>query len=240
MSATGARDTGPSLRVARDAEVQHRYATRKLVPAWRRTNALKVAVFLLALVPLGLLVFDAFTDRLSANPIEEIQLRTGRWALRFLAITLSVTPLRRISGWNELIKYRRMLGLFAFFYATLHLGNYIGLDMFFDVGDIVEDVVEHPYITLGMTAWLMLVPLAVTSTRGWVRRLGGKRWNQLHRLIYVAAIAATVHYLWAVKKDTYLPLVYLSVFVILLGWRVWAWNERRRRRSSSSLSVRPE
>jgi sulfoxide reductase heme-binding subunit YedZ len=201
-----------------------------LLPAWRRSSALKALVFLLALVPLGLLVFDAFTDRLGANPIEEIQLRTGRWALRFLLITLSVTPLRRISGWNELIKYRRMLGLFAFFYATLHLGNYIGLDMFFDVDDIVEDIVEHPYITLGMTAWLMLVPLAVTSTRGWVRRLGGKRWNQLHRLIYVAAVAATVHYLWAVKKDTYLPLVYLSVFVILFAWRIWAWNDRRQRR----------
>jgi sulfoxide reductase heme-binding subunit YedZ len=195
---------------------------------------LKPLVFLVALVPLGLLVFDAFTDRLGANPIEEIQLRTGRWALRFLLITLSVTPLRRISGWNELIKYRRMVGLFAFFYASFHLGNYIGLDMFFDVGDIVEDIVEHPYITLGMTAWLMLVPLAVTSTRGWVRRLGGKRWNQLHRLIYVAAIAATVHYLWAVKKDTYLPLVYLSVFVLLFAWRIWAWNERRRRRTTSA------
>jgi sulfoxide reductase heme-binding subunit YedZ len=199
-------------------------------------RALKSLVFVLALVPLGLLVFDAFTDRLGANPIEEIQLRTGRWALRFLAITLAVTPLRRISGWNELIKYRRMLGLFAFFYATVHLGNYIGLDMFFDVGDIVEDIVEHPYITLGMTAWLLLVPLAVTSTKGWVRRLGGKRWNQLHRLIYPAAIAATIHYLWAVKKDTFLPLVYLGVFVILFAWRVWAWNERRRRRAPSARS----
>lgn len=192
-------------------------------------RALKPLLFLLCLVPLLLLARDALTGGLGANPIEEVELRTGRWALRFLAITLSITPLRRISGWNVLIKFRRMLGLFVFFYATVHLSAYIGLDMFFDFDDIVEDVIEHPYVTVGMATWLLLVPLAVTSTRGWVRRLGGKRWARLHRLIYVAAITGTVHYLWAVKKDTFLPLVYLTIFVVLLGWRVGAWLLKRRR-----------
>jgi sulfoxide reductase heme-binding subunit YedZ len=190
---------------------------------------LRPLTFGLCLLPLGFIASAAFTGGLGANPIEELELRTGRWALRFLAITLSVTPLRRISGWNELIRYRRMLGLFAFFYATVHLATYIGLDMFFDFGDIIEDIVEHPYVTVGMATWLLLLPLAITSTRGWVRRLGGKRWARLHRLIYVAAITGTVHYLWAVKKDTYLPLVYLTVFLVLVGWRVATWMARRRR-----------
>ena len=194
-----------------------------------RVRVLKALAFAICLVPLAFLVKDALTDGLGANPIEELELRTGRWALRFLAATLAITPLRRISGWNELIKFRRMLGLFAFFYATIHLGTYIGLDMFFDFDDIVEDVIEHPYVTVGMATWLLLLPLAITSTRGWVRRLGGRRWNRLHRLVYVAAIGGTVHYLWAVKKDTYLPLVYFTVFAVLLGWRLWEWFARRRR-----------
>jgi methionine sulfoxide reductase heme-binding subunit len=192
---------------------------------------LKPVVFLLCLVPLGLLARDAVMSGLGANPIEEVELRTGRWALRFLAAALAVTPLRRISGWNELIRYRRMLGLFAFFYATVHLGAYVGLDMFFDWDDIVEDVVKHPYVTIGLATWLILLPLAITSTNGWVRRLGGKRWARLHRLVYVAAITGTIHYLWAVKKDTYLPLVYLTIFLILLGWRVGAAVLKRRRAS---------
>lgn len=186
----------------------------------------------MSLVPLAFLIWNGYNDNLGANPIEEVQLRTGRWALRFIAITLAVTPLRRITGWHEVIKYRRMLGLFAFFYATLHLSNYVGLDMFFDVGDIVEDIVKHLYVTIGMATWLLLLPLAITSTKGWVRRLGGKRWNRLHQLIYVAAITGTIHYLWAVKKDTFLPLVYLTVIASLLGWRVWAWLEKRRARAA--------
>lgn len=193
----------------------------------------KPLVFLICLIPLGLIAYDAATGGLGANPIEALELRTGRWALRLLAVTLAVTPLRRISGWNELIRYRRMLGLFAFFYATLHLATYFGLDMFFDLGDIVEDVVEHPYVTIGLLTWLLLLPLAITSTRGWVRRLGGKRWAMLHRLIYVAAITGTVHYLWAVKKDTYLPLVYLTIFAVLLGWRLWVLLEKRRAASGA-------
>lgn len=203
----------------------------------RRSNVIRPIVFLAALVPLGLLVWEAFTDNLGANPIEEIELRTGRWALRFIAITLAVTPLRRLTGWNEAIKYRRMLGLFAFFYATLHLSAFIGLDMFFDVSDIVEDIVKHPYITIGMATWLLLLPLAITSTKGWVRRLGGKRWNRLHQLIYVAAITGTIHYLWAVKKDTFLPLVYLTIMGALLGWRLWDWLARRKTRTARTSSV---
>lgn len=198
----------------------------------RRSSAIKPVVFASALLPLAILVYEGFNDGLGANPIEEVELRTGRWALRFIAITLAVTPLRRITGWNEVIKYRRMLGLFAFFYATLHLLAFVGLDMFFDVGDIVEDIVKHPYITIGMATWLMLLPLAITSTKGWVRRLGGKRWNMLHRLIYVAAITGTIHYLWAVKKDTFLPFVYLGIIASLLAWRLWVWLAKRRERAS--------
>lgn len=203
-----------------------------------RRRVIKSAVFLVCLLPLAILARDAFTGGLGANPIEEVELRTGRWALRFLAGALAVTPLRRISGWNELIRFRRMLGLFAFFYATVHLSAYVGLDMFFDWGDIVEDVVKHPYVTIGLATWLLLLPLAITSTNGWVRRLGGKRWARLHRLVYVAAITGTIHYLWAVKKDTYLPLVYLTVFVLLLGWRVVAAARKRARmRTGPQASV---
>ncbi|CAN5653778.1 protein-methionine-sulfoxide reductase heme-binding subunit MsrQ [soil metagenome] len=211
--------------------------TTERVPHSRRTTVLKPLVFAAALLPLALLVWDGLAGGLGANPIEAIELRTGRWALRFIAITLAVTPLRRITGWNEVIRYRRMLGLFAFFYATLHLSAFIGLDMFFDVGDIVEDIVKHPYITIGMLTWLLLLPLAITSTKGWVRRLGGRRWNRLHRLIYVAAITGTVHYLWAVKKDTFLPLVYLTIIGALLAWRLWDWIARRRARTARARSA---
>lgn len=203
----------------------------------RRSSVIKPLVFVAALIPLVLLVWEGFNADLGANPIEAIELRTGRWALRFIAITLAVTPLRRITGWNEAIKYRRMLGLFAFLYATLHMSAFIGLDMFFDVSDIVEDIVKHPYITIGMATWLLLLPLAITSTRGWVRRLGGKRWNRLHQLIYVAAITGTIHYLWAVKKDTFLPLVYLTIIGSLLAWRLWVWLAKRRARAASAVAA---
>jgi sulfoxide reductase heme-binding subunit YedZ len=209
-----------------------------MAPTARR--AVKPLVFLLCLLPLAWIVYDALTGGLGANPIEAVQLRTGRWSLRLLAAALAITPLRRISGLNELIKYRRMLGLFAFFYATLHLANYVVLDMFFDWSDIVEDVIEHPYVTIGLATWVILLPLAITSTRGWVRRLG-KRWAKLHRLVYVAAITGTVHYLWAVKKDTFFPLVYLATFAMLLAYRVIAARQRSsresRRRSDASVAA---
>ena len=191
------------------------------------TRLAKPLVFLLCLVPLGMLVRAFFLDQLGANPIEKVELETGRWTLRLLAITLTITPLRKITGWNGVARYRRMLGLFTYFYACVHLLVYIGLDMVFDASDIVEDVLKHLYVTVGMLTFLILTPLAITSTKGSIRRLG-KRWVKLHRLIYVAAITGTIHYLWAVKKDTFLPLVYLSIFIVLLGYRLWEHLSRRR------------
>ncbi|MEJ7810766.1 MAG: protein-methionine-sulfoxide reductase heme-binding subunit MsrQ [Gemmatimonadaceae bacterium] len=178
-------------------------------------------MFIAALLPLAWILWRLFSDQLGAEPIEKVQQETGDWALRFLAISLAVTPLRRLSGWNELIKFRRLLGLYAFFYASLHLVNYIAVDNFFAFGDIVEDVAKHLYITVGMASFLLLLPLALTSTKGWIKRLGGKRWNRLHRLVYLAAIGGTVHYLWAVKKDITNPLIYAAVFALLLGYRAW-------------------
>ena len=157
---------------------------------------------------------------LGANPIERLEDETGRWTLRLLAGSLAVTPLVTFTRWGWLIRERRFLGLAAFCYAVLHLNVYIGLDNFFDVDDIVKDVLKHLYVTVGMTGFLLLVPLAVTSTKGWIRRLGGKRWNQLHRLVYVAAIAGCVHFIWAVKKDKTEPLIYAAVFLSLFALRL--------------------
>jgi methionine sulfoxide reductase heme-binding subunit len=167
------------------------------------------------------------TGDLGADPIRELELETGRWTLRMLAAALAVTPLRLLTGVNALVKLRRMLGLFTFFYASVHLAMWIGVDWFFDVPAMAEEIAKHRYILVGMLTWLLLLPLAVTSTRGWVRRLGGARWNRLHRLVYVAAISGTVHYLWAVKKDTLWPVVYFVTFAVLLGARLWL---RRRAR----------
>lgn len=187
---------------------------------------LKPLVFAACLVPLAALARAFSRDRLGANPIEAVEIETGVWTLRFLVLTLAITPARRLFGWNGLAKYRRMIGLFVFFYATVHLSIYVGLDMTLDVGDIVHDVIKHKYITVGMAAWLLLLPLAITSTKGWVRRLGGKRWQALHRAIYAIAILGTVHYLWGVKKDIQRPLLYAAVFAILLGYRLWLRVER--------------
>lgn len=170
-------------------------------------------------------------EALGVNPIRELEIETGLWTLRFLAITLAITPVRRAFAWNGLAKFRRMLGLFTFFYATVHLSMWAGVDWFFAWGDMGHEIVKHKYILIGMATWLILLPLAVTSTRGWVRRLG-KRWAKLHRLVYVAAITGTIHYLWAVKKDTFFPVVYLAVFALLLGYRLVA-----ARRRAVSLSV---
>ena len=153
------------------------------------------------------------------------------WALRFLAITLAVTPLREISGIGVLAKYRRMFGLFTFFYACLHISIWVVVDWFFDWRAMGGEIVKHKYILVGMATFLMLVPLAVTSTKGWVRRLGGRRWAKLHRLVYLAAIGGTVHYLWAVKKDTLFPLTYLAIFLLLLGYRAFFVLRDRRARA---------
>lgn len=184
--------------------------------AWISARTTKVAVFLLALAPLAWLA----THPLGPNPIETITHRTGDWTLRFLLLTLAVTPLRKVLGVPELIRFRRMLGLFAFFYGTLHFLTYIWLDKFFDVADMIKDVVKRPFITAGFTGFVLLIPLALTSTRGWIRRLGGKRWGRLHRLIYVSAVAGVVHYYWLVKSDVREPVLYGAIVVLLLAWRV--------------------
>lgn len=180
----------------------------------------KISVFLACLMPVVWLVTAALTDDLSANPIRDITEETGTWALRFLLITLCVTPLRRLTSWNGAIKYRRMLGLFAFFYGFLHFLTYVWLDQFFSLLDIVQDVYKRPFITAGFSSFVVMIPLAITSTKKWIARLGGKQWQLLHRLTYVGAIAAVVHYLWLVKADTRRPLAYGFLLSLLLGFRV--------------------
>ena len=191
--------------------------------------AARVAVFVLCLLPFVHLLADwanelgwlpAWESTLGPEQIHETQVRTGLWTLRLLAVTLAVTPARQLLGLNALAKYRRMLGLFVFFYVSLHVATWSWADANFDLGYMIEEVQKHRYILVGMLGFLLLVPLAVTSTKGWIRRLGGRRWNRLHRLVYPAAVAGTVHYLWAVKKDTFFPFVYLVVFALLLGYRV--------------------
>jgi sulfoxide reductase heme-binding subunit YedZ len=187
-------------------------------------SRLKPFLFLLCLIPFAELLYRAYSDDLGANPIDAITRFTGSWALIFLLITLSVTPLRRLSGWNELIKLRRMLGLFAFFYALLHFATYLVLDHFFDFERIARDILKRPYVTAGFTGFVIMMPLALTSTAAAIRRLG-KRWQQLHRLIYVAAIAGVIHFYWLVKADIRRPAQYGAVLALLLGYRLalrWA------------------
>ena len=179
----------------------------------------KLWLFALCLLPLARLIALGFTGSLGANPIEFITRSTGTWTLVGLMVTLSVTPLRRLTGRAELIRFRRMLGLFAFFYACLHFVTYIWLDQFFDPAAIAKDIVKRPFITVGFTAFLLLIPLAATSTRAMIRRLG-RRWQQLHRLVYAIAILGVVHYLWLVKKDLTEPLIYGGVLALLLLMRM--------------------
>jgi len=187
-------------------------------------SRLKPIVFLVCLIPFAQLAYNAYRGDLGVNPIEFITHFTGDWVLIFLLATLSVTPLRKVSGWNDLIKFRRMLGLFAFFYALLHFSTYIVLDHFFDFHRIGKDILKRPYVTVGFTAFVLMIPLAITSTAGMIRRLG-KRWQQLHRLIYVAAIAGVIHFYWLVKADIRRPLQYGGVLAILLGYRLFVrWS----------------
>jgi sulfoxide reductase heme-binding subunit YedZ len=183
----------------------------------------KPFVFLACLLPLARLGWKAYMGLLGANPIEVITHSTGDWTLLFLLITLAVTPLRRLSGQPWLIRYRRMFGLFAFFYVTLHFLTYIWLDKFFNVQDMLADIAKRKFITVGFTGFVLLIPLALTSTSGWIRRLGGKRWQALHRLIYAAAICGVIHYLWLVKADIRKPLQYGTVLAVLLGYRLVSW-----------------
>ena len=217
---------------------------------------LKPVVFLAALGPFCYLVWAALTGNLGADPLAALTNETGLWTLRFVCITLAITPLRRLSGWNALVKFRRMVGLFAFFYGTLHLTTYAIVDRFAGLdqagawvealgarhlpgGSLVAstlrslatsigaDIYKRPFITIGFAAWLTMLPLAITSTAGWIRRLGGKRWNRLHRLVYLTGILAPLHYWWLVKADVSRPLTYAAVVAVLLGARIY-WNRSKR------------
>ena len=206
-----------------------RLARRAAGPA---VVALAALPALVLAVQLYLVYTGRRPDLLGAEPVERLEHETGQLALRFVAFTLAVTPLRRLTGWNALAPHRRTLGLFAFFYATLHLAVYAGLDLELDLAELASEVAERPYIALGMATWLALVPLAVTSTRAWVRRLRGGRWARLHRLTYAVAVGGTVHFWWSVKKDVTEPLVYTAVFALLLGYRV-AVRARRANRAAA-------
>lgn len=196
-----------------------------------RRRALRAGVLLLGFAPLCGLVWSATTDDLGANPVEAVTHATGAWALRFLMLSLAVTPIRRLTGWRMLTLERRTLGLFAFGYASLHLATYVSLDLGFDFGFLGEDILERPYITVGFATFCVLLALAATSTRGAARRLG-RHWKQLHRLVYLAGIGAVIHFLWLVKADTREPLVYAAILAVLLGLRL-GWSLRSRTRAAS-------
>jgi methionine sulfoxide reductase heme-binding subunit len=199
----------------------------------------KPVIFLVCLGPLARLVWKGFHGMLGANPIEVITHSTGDWTLTFLLVTLSITPFRKLTRQYWLIGLRRMFGLFAFFYGLLHLTTYVWLDKFFDVHQMLADIAKRRFITAGLTAFALMIPLALTSTKGWIRRLGGKRWQALHRLIYFSAAAGVIHYIWLVKADLSKPLEYASVLGVLLLYRVVAWARSRTKASPGKLvSVR--
>jgi methionine sulfoxide reductase heme-binding subunit len=192
------------------------------------TKWAKIIVFSLSSIPLLVVIWRGFHNNLTANPVEFLQHQTGDWTLRFLIFTLCVTPFRKILNLPELIRLRRMLGLFAFFYASLHFLTYLGPDQSFNFAGMLKDVAKRPFITVGFTAFVLLIPLAITSTAAWVRRLGGKRWLALHRSIYLCAILGVIHYYWLVKSDVREPLFYGFLVAILLLWRFTEWLTRRR------------
>lgn len=214
------------------------------------TRFVKILVFVSCLVPLGWLAWRFFGAHpsdmstwgagLGANPVEALEHKTGDWTLRFLLITLSITPLRKLLRVPALIKFRRMFGLFAFFYGCLHFTTYIWVDKFFNLNEILADVVKRKYITVGFTAFVLLVPLAVTSTARWIRRLGGRRWQALHRLIYVSGIAGVIHYLCLLKADIHKPLEYGAVLAALLAYRVVVWLRPSPSVRSGALAPMPE
>lgn len=198
-------------------------------PTPRQFKFLKAVLFALALLPAARLLLFGFTDRLGANPIEFITRNSGDWTLYFLCITLAVTPLRRFTNWNWLIKLRRMLGLFAFFYASLHFTTFLWFDHFFDIAEMLKDVVKRPFITVGFIAFILLIPLALTSTNGMIRRLGGKRWQWLHRSLYAIAMLGILHFWWmrAGKHNFEKPILFGTIVGALLLVRIWfAWRNR--------------
>ena len=207
-----------------------RDAAQKRRRDWRQrvVRPLQVVVLLLALIPALKLARGVAIGYLGIDPVETLAIETGTAAITLLLCSLAVTPLRRLTGWNELIRFRRLLGLMAFFYAVLHVATYVVFDQEGSIALIAADVWEHPWVLFGMTAFLLLIPLAITSTKGWIRRLGGKRWNRLHRLVYPAAIAAVLHFLLAVKLDVRKPVLYIVILAVLLSVRV-VWARQRAR-----------
>ena len=220
---------------------------------------LKPAVFTAALGPLAWLLWAFFTNHLSANPLSDVTNETGVWTLRFLCITLAITPLRRLTGWNAVIRMRRMIGLFAFFYGSLHLLTYVILDRFAGLdfpngivawttvrnlaASVAQDIYKRPFITIGFTTWMCMLPLAITSTAGWIRRLGGRGWQRLHRLVYAAGIAGVIHYWWLVKADISRPEIYAAIVSSLLGFRVWRSARQRlsiSHRGTETLRSQPQ
>lgn len=209
-------------------------------PAPRQFALIKSLVFVLALLPFARLIVGGFTDGLGANPIEFITWNTGDWTLYFLCMTLAITPLRRFTGWNWLVRLRRMIGLFAFFYAALHFTTFFWFDHFFDVSEMLQDVVKRPFILVGFTAFVLLIPLAVTSTNGMVKRLGAKRWQWLHRLVYVIALLGMLHFWWmrAGKNNFEEPIIFGAIVAVLLLLRiVWAVQKRSRERAMISRTA---
>lgn len=196
--------------------------------AFLSAKSTKVVVFLVCLVPFSLLVSRALHADLGPNPVEFLQHATGDWTLRFLIFTLAITPLRKLFKIPELIRFRRMLGLFAFFYVCLHFLTYIGPDQSFHLAGMWKDVLKRRYITVGFLGFLLLIPMAITSTAGWIRRLGGQRWRMLHRGIYFAAVCGVIHYYWLVKSDERKPLFYGALVAILLLWRLGDWFAQSR------------
>jgi len=197
-------------------------------------------VFVVCLGPAAWLVWRGVNQNLTADPIKYITHFTGDWILRFLIITLAITPLRKILHVPQLIRFRRMFGLFAFFYAFLHFSTWIGLDQTFDLTGMWQDVIKRPFITVGFTAFVLLIPLAITSTAGWIRRLGGKRWQMLHRLIYATAVLGVIHFYWSVKSDVRKPLEYAFLVALLLAWRIGSWLMARRKGMVPRTTARQE
>jgi len=186
-------------------------------------SKIKALLFIVCLAPAVWLITAFFTNQLGANPIEAVTRETGLWALRFLWLTLLITPLRWLTGWNELVTFRRLLGLYVFFYAVLHMLLYLGLDQFFDINDIIKDIIKRPFITIVFFTFTALIPLVITSNNAMVKRMGGRRWKQLHRLTYFIAIASSIHFYMLVKLDKTEPLIYIGLLIILLTPRVYRY-----------------
>ena len=216
--------------------------TRTRRRAEPRIVVAKAAVHLAALTPLAILLWQMWgvaktgSNALGADPVAEIEHRLGLWALRFLMLTLAITPLRQLTGWTVLTRFRRMLGLYAFAYASLHFAAYLGLDLRGFWAQVFQDIVKRPYITVGFIAWLLLVPLAVTSTTGWIKRLG-RNWARLHKLVYGIAVLAVLHFWWLVKSDLREPALYAGVAALLLGWRAWKALKTRAGARAKARSV---